>query len=636
MPWSMQPIRVQPTGAFAWMRAKVNNQSTCDWSMDDSIERYRRLVRAPVDDPFILTPPKVMMDEVERLGQDPRVPRTAVARFVAKSWAEQNREGIRRGKDQPVTLAARMSEKEIMERPAHFPPDFGLSLIPFPSDVGGSWVQDKLETVCYTSLSTPRPFDPHLHGPMGTPTAAGFGYQYMGSSAFQDRYDITTRRGGGPRGGFSMTTGPTEGNYPSSILPAPVFNLGALGYTDGGYNPEGLQYTNRPKQLRLTGLRNGWKHKAFFARSRQVMFRNVYGPLSEAEATPRAPNIVINGNNPLSGILSVNMSEKMNSSRTLTVTVNSINGRRSGQVKIGDSVQAYMAPKTWANPPLIFTGIVTDISENVGSMTLRCSDSLSLLSNEIIATNSTFSTQDGATVVKNIIASSSYGLPIGQMTVQSRVWVPTQLKLAGKSRLSAVQFVMGFLNSGVNPHILKVSNEGFVEMLPMKDIESTDITPLRGGELPRTTKPLDFYPINIVRSQGDSMIFNVVTVLYGNDGSFTYPAIETSGYPSRPVQIKVKNDALVDDNQAETYAKLLLQNQGRTKVQYTVEGIPERFDIRVGDVMDFATASGIAGRHRIFAVQWEMSSSGPTMTLEIGKLPPDLVSSLRLAADISQ
>lgn len=603
--------------------------------MSDSAERYRRLVRAPADDPFVLTPPRVLMDEVERLGQDPRVPRTAIARFVAKSWAEQNREGIRRGINQPETATARMSEKELMERPAHFPADFGLGLIPFPSDVGGSWVQDKTETVCYTSLSVPRPFDPHLHGAVGAPASAGFGYQYMGSSAFQDRYDITTRRGGGPRGGFSMTTGPTEGNYSSSILPAPTFNLGALGYTDGGFNPEGLQYTNRPRQLRLTGLRNGWRHKVFFGRSRQVMFRNVYGPLSEDEATPLAPTVVINGNTPIRGVQSVNCTEQMNGPRQMQITFNSVNGRRSGICAIGDSVQVYATPRTWANPPLVFTGMVTDIQESIAQVTITCGDALSVLANEIIDANSTLTSNDGAAIVKNLVASSSYSLPIGQMAVQSRVFIPDDLKLVGKTRLAAVQFVMGFMNSGVNPHIIRADENGFIELFRLREVDNADVQPLRGGELPRTTKPLDFYPTTSVQESGDNTIFNVVTVEY-NGESTTYPAVGTSSYPTRPVQIKVKNDSVVNDNQAVQYAKLMIQNQGRTKVRYQVAGKPERFDIRVGEVIEFATTS-IAGRHQIYGVRWSMAADGSTeMELDVGKLSPDLVATLRLAADISQ
>ena len=83
--------------------------------MGEEAERYSRIVRAPVDDPLIITPPKVLLDEAERLGQDPRKPRTAIARWVATTWAETRKESIRRGIDAPEALDARADEKELME-----------------------------------------------------------------------------------------------------------------------------------------------------------------------------------------------------------------------------------------------------------------------------------------------------------------------------------------------------------------------------------------------------------------------------------------------------------------------------------------------------------------------------------------
>ena len=365
--------------------------------MGDEAERYSRIVRAPVDDPMIITPPKVLLDEAERLGQDPRKPRTAIARFVATTWAESRKESIRRGIDVPV-LDARADEKELMERPAHFPSDFGLGLIPFPNEVGG-WVPDKTVTTCYTSLSTPQPFDPHLHGDH-TPSTVGFGYHSSGKSSFPDRYDVVSRRGGGPRGGFAFTTGPTEGNYPQTILPSPTFNLGVLGFSDGGFNPEGLQYTNRPRSMRLTGLRNGWPHRAFFVRSRQVMFRNVYGPISTDEATPQAPTVVLNGSKPLRGVLGISATHQLNAPRQLSVAISSVCGRRASVAKIGDTVQVYATPRRWANPPLIFTGFVSDIEETTDQITLTCLDSLGFLSIETILIENIVVKGDAASINK--------------------------------------------------------------------------------------------------------------------------------------------------------------------------------------------------------------------------------------------
>jgi len=601
----------------------------------DEAERYSRIVRDPADDPFIIRPPQHLLDEAERLGQDPRRPRTAIARWVSATWAESRRESIRRGLDAPVVQDSRSSEKELRERPAHYPSDFGLGLIPYPDDIGG-WTLDKTETTCYTSLSTPRPFDPHLHGDQ--PTTPGWGYHYHGSSPFPDRYDIVSRRGGGPRGGFAFTTGPTEGNYPSSILPSPTFDLGKLGFSDGGWNPEGLKYTNRPRTMRLSGLRNGWPHRVFFVRSRQVFFRNVYGPMATDEATPQAPLVVLNGSRPVQGVLKVSSSETMNAPREVAIDISSARGRRAGIAKVGDTVQVHVAPRRWANPPLVFTGFVSDVSETTDKVRLTCLDALGFLANETLTDESVLARGDGAAVIKNVIAGSTYAAPIGRISTESLVTVPAGTRLKGKTRLDAVQTILGFINVQPKPMVLYADAQGYMHMHSMPEVDDSDLTPLVAGRLPRTDVPQDFYPTLIERSSGDLDFFNVVVVesqtLAGEPLQVVYPAPGSSDFPARPVHRQVRETSVVDEEQAKTFARLLLANQGRHKERHMVEGLPERFDIRAGDVMDFASV-GLAGRHRIFDVAWEYSPEGATMSLSVGRQSPNLVATLRLASKLS-
>lgn len=600
--------------------------------MGEESERFQRIVRAPVDDPFIITPPKVLLDEAERLGQDPRRPRTAVARWASKIWAETQRERIRR---EPAPVMDNVpSEKELMERPAHYPSDFGLGLIPYPNEVGG-WTLDKTQTTCYTSLSTPRPFDPHLHGDLTSKTV-GFGYGYMGTSPFPDRYDIVNRRGGGPRGGFAFTSGPTEGNYPSTILPSPTFNLGELGFSDGGWNPEGLQYTNRPRQMRLTGLRNGWPHKVFFVRSRQVFFRNLYGPIASDEATPRAPTVVINGSTPIHGILAVDSQHDLNTPRRLRVKISSVVGRRSGIANIGDTVQVYAAPRRWANPPLVFTGFISDVEETSNEVVLTCLDTLGFLTNEVLLSDNLVISGDAASVIKGIIAQSSYAPPIGRISTESLVSVPSGLKLEGKTLLDAVQTVLGFINIAPAPMTIYADEKGYIHLRSLAEQDSTSLTPLVGGRMPRTDVPQDFYPTEVERIRGDLDFFNVVTVK--NDSlkiSVTYPPETSSDYPRRPVHRVVRETTVTDARQAEQFAKLMLANNGRSKEQYIVSGLPERFDIYPGDVMEFATSAGIAGRHRLFSVGWEYRPDGASMTLNAGRQTANLIATLRYANNLS-
>jgi len=48
--------------------------------MSDAIERYNRIVRKPEDGFSYILPPNEMKQDIEEIGQDHRIPRTAIAR----------------------------------------------------------------------------------------------------------------------------------------------------------------------------------------------------------------------------------------------------------------------------------------------------------------------------------------------------------------------------------------------------------------------------------------------------------------------------------------------------------------------------------------------------------------------------
>jgi hypothetical protein len=603
--------------------------------MDEAIERFHRLVRAPADTEMVITPNKGFLDEVEALGSDPRRPRTALARWVSKAWLDATHEAIRN--EHAPTLQASHSEKEIMERPQHYPSDWGIDFIPFPDDLSNGWERDRLSTTCYTSLTTPRPFDPHLHGITGA-NPAGFGYHYHGSSPFPDTYDIIGRRGGGPRGGFAMTTGPTEGAYSSAVLPQPTFNLGRLGYSNGGWNPEGLQWTNRPKRMALGGLRNGWAHKVFFARSRRVMNRNLYGQLSRDEATPRAPSVVVNGNHGLHGILGIKMTKRMNSPSRCTIELNNIAGRRSGTIRKGDTVQVFASPRRWANPPLVFTGFVSEIIESSQAIELTALDSLGYLSREILDSNPSYYQADAATVIKDIIANSAYAPPIGQIINQSFVILPEGMNFIGQSRLQAIQSILSVINSTPNILSLKSDATGIISLQRLRDVDDTAIVPFIAGRVPKTLVPQDFYPTEIERDTGDSQTFNVVKVKNDDLGiSVSVPAVGSTRYPTSPIERVIRENFIVDDVQATMVGESLLVNQGSNAIRWMVNGIPERFDIVSGDVVEFASVeAGLSGRQRVFGCSWQLTPTLTSMTLTVGRQAPDILSTLRLAAGVAQ
>ena len=601
----------------------------------DSIERFHRLVRGGVNDRLVVNMPQGILDEIEQMGSDPRRPKTAIARWASQIWLEHQHENIR--SDEGVALDASHVEKELMERPSHYPLVWGLDLIPFPDDVGG-WSLDKTNTLCYTSLNTPRPFDPHLATLKQNEGALGWGYHYQSSSGMNETHDITTRRGGGPRGGFGFTTGPTEGAYPQAVLPQPTFNLGRIGFSNGGWNPEGLQWTNRPKQMKLSGLRNGWPHRVIFARSRQVLFRNLYGDMDVVEATPKAPIVVLNGLTNVHGVIELNMTKSFNSPTELEITINNPNGRRTGLFKRGDTIQIYAAPRTWATPPLLFTGFVSEIEESSTEINVFCLDSLGLLGLEVIKAEQNYFKADALTILKDIVANSVYAPPIGRIKNESNITLPQGLKFKGQTRLSAVQTILNIINSTPNKYQIYTTADGYIALRKLREVNDPANPAFTAGTIPRTAAPQDFYPTAIERVSGDKTGFNVVVVQ--NDElniSITVPAVGSARFPAIPIEKVVNDKSIVDEQQARMVGEYFLNTQGSNNTRWIVEGQPERFDFEVGDVMEFASSEGnLSGRQRIFDIKWNLSVGTSSMQMNVGRQAPDVISALQFALGISQ
>jgi len=595
--------------------------------MARQLERFHRIVReAPRG---VVEMP--LDEEVERMAEDPRRPRSAFARWYSKAWAESHYERI---KGQPLPMASAtvgMAQKEVMERPPHYPTDWGLGFVPSSATIGG-YEQDKMLTACYTSLNVPRPFDPSLHGTVaGT---VGFGYLGFQGNQWPGEYDIASRRGGGPRGGFSFTTGPTEGNYPTGILPSPTFNLGKLGYSNGGYNPEGLQWTNRPKNISLHGLRNNTSHKVMFARSRRIMFRNLYGPVSEDEARPKPSTVVINGNRNLAGVKSVRCSRSYNAPAKVTIELNSIAGRRSGAVKLGDTVQVFAAPRNWGQPPLVFTGFISDLEETPTSLKIVALDTLGYLTKEILVNELAYQETDAGVVIRDIIAGSSYGPPIGKISTQTRVILPSTLRFKGKTRLAAIQTILDIVNNTPNKVLLQVGTDGYVNLVRLREADDSNLVPYVAGRLPRTAVPQDLYPTEISRDEGDMDFVNKVTITNSELGiEVTEPTYE----PTKPNHITIEETAATDAPTARFFAQQFLNQQGRSSTRWKVQAVPERFDIMPGQIIDFASKDGgLAGRQRIFNIEWNYSVTGSTMSLSVGRQAADLVAVMRYATGVSQ
>lgn len=603
--------------------------------MKGSKERFAVMTR-PEDG--VLVPPARLKEFYEQYGEDPRIPKKAVGRLASSHY----RESIEKAwQDSGASWSLGLGwadEIESAYRPTHYPSTWGLSRIPRADELPWqSWDLDYTRTWCYTSLNIPRPFDPHING-LTSSEAVGFGYLYRLGSSWMDRFDIIGRRGGGNRGGFAMTTGPTEGNYPSGILPNPTFDLGRLGYTNGGWQPEGLQYTNRPRRMRLTNLRNGHAHRVYFARSRKVMHRNLFGPITTTEATPRAPMVMINGINSMKGITQISCEKRLNSPTEIEIEISNPRGSRSGIYKQHDTVQIFIAPRMSENPPLIFTGFISSIRES-DSITITCLDALGYLSLEPLLDNIISSKIDSAQIIRNIVAGSSYPLSISRMISQSRVIMPAEFDLTNKSRLEAIQTVLDYVNN--SPRQLHISADAYGNISLSVLDEPDDVDgPLIGGrsDLPlngavNLAKTRDFWVSKAILAQGTDDSFNVATVRNESLGiSYTYPPSDSADYPASPVHRVFDEPSASTQSVAEFFAQqyVKMQNYGD---RYIIQGRPERFDIDAGDVMEFFIFDGapLVGKKRIYALSWDWLPTMVRMELIVGRPTPSLIGSLRFA-----
>lgn len=170
----------------------------------------------------------------------------------------------------------------------------------------------------------------------------------------------------------------------------------------------------------------------------------------------------------------------------------------------------------------------------------------------------------------------------------------------------------------------------------LREVDDASIVPFVAGRVPRTSEPQDFYPTNIGKEEGDFSQFNVVKVINENLNIYvSVPALGSPRYPSSPIERVVKEGFITDEAQARMVGESLLASQKASLNRWTIEGIPERFDIQAGDVVEFASRqAGLSGRHRVFNVAWNMTPDGSTMTLTVGRQAPDLIGTLRLSAGL--
>ena len=110
---------------------------------------------------------------------------------------------------------------------------------------------------------------------------------------------------------------------------------------------------NWPKSLRLGGLKTVGA-QVFFA-VKQILYRNIYGEISEDEGI-ELPYGCCKWFRVIEGITSISCSEGLNTKYEYRNFQYSREGRNC---KCWNTVQVYLSPNNWANPPLIYTGYVS-------------------------------------------------------------------------------------------------------------------------------------------------------------------------------------------------------------------------------------------------------------------------------------
>ena len=192
---------------------------------------------------------------------------------------------------------------------------------------------------------------------------------------------------------------------------------------------------------------------------------------------------------------------------------------------------------------------------------------------------------------------------------------------------------MNYVNSAPRQYQIYADAYGYINVAEKRELHDSTLTPYVAGRIPRTSVPQDFYPTMVERVTNDSDFFNTVTV-ENKDGTIT--ATVSLNHQGRAVSKYFKDENVSTQAHAETLARQILMRQGIAYSQWIVEGLPERFDMRVGDVIEFASVDGgLAGRQEIFSIGWDFGVMDSVMTITVGRAPPDIASTIRMATNSS-
>ena len=342
----------------------------------------------------------------------------------------------------------------------------------------------------------------------------------------------------------------------------------------------------------------------------------------------------------MAGIRSVSVRHSFNSPSEATISLDNASGFQQDKVRRGHELRIVAYPEVRATDTgssyFVFRGKITEVEASPHEFRLVATDQFGLLGNEILTSNPTsvVTNADAASIIKQIIAESNYDIAIDQIIGESRVSLSPGIDLTGKTRLSAIQYVLGQIN--VTPVKYRMYGKQAslnVAMERLPDLDSTTYTPYIAGRIPRTSAPLDFYPTMIDRVEDDADLVNFVTV---RNQSLGILISEPQTIPANPIQRMYDESTITDETQARLFARQILNQQGFSKIRWIVEGLPNRFDLKAGDIMQFASVEGgLAGNQMIFDISWRINPHGSTMKLEVGRQAPDLVTAIRFASSLT-
>lgn len=342
----------------------------------------------------------------------------------------------------------------------------------------------------------------------------------------------------------------------------------------------------------------------------------------------------------MTGIKSVSVRHGFNTPSEATLVVDNSSGIQQDKVRRGHEMRIVAYPEVRATDVgssfFVFRGKITEVEASPRDFRIVATDQFGLLGNEILTANPTSvaTNADAANIIKQIIAESNYDMDIDQIIGETRVKLSPGLDLTGKTRLSAIQYILGQVNvTPVKYRIYGKQKSLDVAMERLPDLDDTTYTPYIAGRIPRTSAPLDFYPTMIDRVEEDSDLVNLVTVRNQNQGILVS---EPQTIPSSPIQRLYDENTVTDETQARLFARQILNQQGISKIRWIVEGLPGRYDLKPGDIMEFASVEGgLSGRQMIFNISWSIRPSGASMRLEVGRQSPDLVTAIRFASSLT-